>query len=367
MVQSKVYITDFKTDVGVPILEKFKKLLRTAGLPEIEFERKFVAIKIHFGEPGNLAYLRPNYAKVVADLVREAGGRPFLTDCNTLYIGRRKEALEHLDAAYENGFSPFSTGCHVLIADGLRGTDDVAVPVKGEYIKEAYIGRAIMDADVVISLSHFKGHENMGIGGAVKNLGMGCGSRRGKMAMHADTHPVVIPEACRGCGACGAVCAHEAIAYGENRKTAIDPARCVGCGRCIGVCRFDAIESLFDSAAELLCKKTAEYALAVCQGRPTFHISLIMDVSPCCDCHAENDMPIVRDIGMLASFDPVALDCACCDLVNAEPPIPGSELDRTPGTGDHFTRLFPHTDWRVCMEQAEKIGLGKMGYELIRI
>lgn len=137
-------------------------------------EDKFVAIKIHFGEPGNLAFLRPNFAKAVADVVKEQKGLPFLTDCNTLYVGRRKHALEHIDAAYENGFSPFSTGCNVIIADGLKGTDEVDVPVVGgELVKEAKIGRAIMDADIFISLSHFKGHECTGFGGAIKNIGMG--------------------------------------------------------------------------------------------------------------------------------------------------------------------------------------------------
>ena len=156
MEQVKVYFSDLRAPIGTSLLMKLEKLIRAAGIGGIDMEKKMVAIKIHFGEPGNLSFLRPNYAKVVADVVKSLGGVPFLTDCNTLYVGRRKNALEHMDAAYENGFSPFSTGCQIIIADGLKGTDDVEVPVAGgEYIQTAKIGRAVMDADVFISLSHF--------------------------------------------------------------------------------------------------------------------------------------------------------------------------------------------------------------------
>ena len=192
---SKVYFTDMRALPGTNLQKKLEKLMRRAGMDTIDFQDKFAAIKIHFGEPGNLSYLRPNFAKTVADMVKSLGGKPFLTDCNTLYVGRRKNALDHLEAAYENGFSPFSTGCHVIIADGLKGTDEVEVPVEGgEYVKSAKIGRAIMDADVYIALSHFKGHESTGFGGAIKNTGMGCGSRAGKMEMHCAGKPTVNKE-----------------------------------------------------------------------------------------------------------------------------------------------------------------------------
>lgn len=370
--RSKVYMTDLRCRPGVSLLNKLEKLMRTAGIGEINFERKLVAIKMHFGEPGNLAFLRPNYAKVVADVVKSLGGVPFLTDCNTLYPGRRKNALEHLDAAYENGFSPLSTGCQVIIGDGLRGNDDVEVPVEGaEYIQTAKIGKAIMEADVIISLSHFKGHEQTGFGGAIKNLGMGCGSRRGKMEQHAQGKPMVAPRRCVGCRRCATQCAHGAITFGEDRKASIDWDKCVGCGRCIAVCNTDAIRPGNDAAMEELGCRMAEYAKAVVDGRPQFHISLVIDVSPYCDCHGENDLPIVPDVGMFASFDPVALDQACADACNNMPPIPGSQLDdnlKTPGfcsCGDHFTDSTPITDWRVCTEHAEKIGLGTREYELV--
>lgn len=371
---SKVYFTDFRTPYGGPsMLQKLHNLLIKAGMDKIDFNNKFVAIKMHFGEPGNVSFLRPNYAKVVADFVKERGGKPFLTDCNTLYVGRRKEALEHISTAYENGFSPFSTGCHVIIADGLKGTDEAYVPVpNGELVKEAKIGRALMDADIVISLTHFKGHELTGFGGAIKNIGMGGGSRAGKMEQHNDGKPKVNHKKCIGCGNCVRICAHGGPTVTEKKAT-IDQNKCVGCGRCIGLCPVDAIYTPFDSSMKKLNQKMAEYAWAIVHGRPCFHISLIMDVSPNCDCHAENDASIVADIGMLASSDPVALDQACADLVNAAAPIVNSQLGEhlaqdPAGCAEHdnFHNSTPESEWESCLEHGEKIGMGSREYELIK-
>ena len=243
MEKAKVYFTDMRTTGGVSLPEKLKKLIREAGIGEIDFDSRFAAIKIHFGEPGNLSFLRPNYAKAVADVVKDLGGMPFLTDCNTLYTGRRKNALEHMDAAAENGFSYESCGCRIIIGDGLKGTDDIAVPITGgEMLTEARIGRAVMDADVFISLNHFKGHEMAGFGGAMKNIGMGCGSRAGKMIQHNSGKPAVNAKKCRGCGMCTKACAHNAITLTEC-KAVIDHDKCVGCGRCIGMCAFHAIRN----------------------------------------------------------------------------------------------------------------------------
>ena len=371
---AKVYFSDLRCRPGVNLLEKLEKLIRTAGIGEIDFAHKLTAIKMHFGEPGNLAFLRPNYAKAVADVVKSLGGVPFLTDCNTLYPGRRKNALEHLDAAYENGFTPLSTGCQVIIGDGLRGNDDVEVPVEGaEHITTAKIGKAVMEADVFISLNHFKGHEQTGFGGALKNIGMGCGSRRGKMEQHAEGKPEIDAGRCVGCRRCATQCAHGAISYGADRKAILDLDRCVGCGRCIAVCNFDAIAAGSDCAMEELSCRMAEYAKAVVAGRPHFHISLVVDVSPYCDCHSENDVPILPDVGMFASFDPVALDQACADACMRQQPIPGSVLDENlhkPGFcdhHDHFTNTTPITDWRVCLAHAEKLGVGARNYELITV
>ena len=368
MERSKVYYTNFRTTFTENQLQKLERLVKKAGMLEhIDFHNKYAAIKIHFGEPGNLAFLRPNYAKVIVDLIKSQGGKVFLTDCNTLYVGRRKNALDHLDAAYENGYSPFSTGCHVIIADGLKGTDEELVPIDGEYVKEAKIGRAIMDADIFISLTHFKGHESTGFGGTIKNIGMGCGSRAGKMEMHSSGKPTVSGELCIGCGACQRNCAHSAITIAD-KKAAIDHGLCVGCGRCIGVCPKDAVTPANDESNDILNRKIAEYTYAVVKDRPCFHISLVMDVSPNCDCHAENDVPIVPDVGMFASFDPVALDMACADAVNRQPVIEGSVLSELEHCHhDHFTDTHPETNWKSALEHAEKLGLGSREYELITI
>ena len=368
MERAAVYFTDFRMKNGQNHQTKLRKLMKAAGMDKIDFQGKYVAIKIHFGELGNLAFLRPNFARYVADYVKELGGYPFLTDCNTLYVGSRKNALDHLDTALLNGFSPYATGCQILIADGLKGTDDVEVPVVGGTLcKTAKIGRAIMDADIFITLSHFKGHECTGFGGALKNIGMGCGSRAGKMEMHSAGKPYVNQDACIGCGRCAKICAHDGP-HIVNGKASIDHDKCVGCGRCIGVCPMDAVCPAQDESNDILNCKIAEYSKAVLDGRPQFHINLVIDVSPYCDCHAENDVPIVPDVGMFASFDPVALDQACVDAVNRQPIMPGSHLDEVAHDHhDHFTDSSPATNWKSCLEHAEKIGIGTREYELIKI
>ncbi|MBR2155874.1 MAG: DUF362 domain-containing protein, partial [Clostridia bacterium] len=216
-------------------------------------------------------------------------------------------------------------------------------------------------------LNHFKGHEEAGFGGALKNLGMGSGSRAGKMEMHCDGKPSVKTKKCRGCGMCAKICANNGI-YFEEGKAVINHDTCLGCGRCIAMCNFDAIVPTFGQSEELLNKKIAEYALAVVKDKPNFHVSLAIDISPCCDCHSENDIPIVPNVGMFASFDPVAIDVAAADGVNAMPVNPQSVLGRKEQCcRDHFTNSYPNTDWRVQVDHAERIGLGSTEYELVLI
>lgn len=374
MSRAKVYFTDFHTIAfGDGLPTKLKKLIKAAGIQDIDMDGKFVAIKLHFGELGNLSYLRPNYAKAVADLVKELGGKPFLTDCNTMYPGSRKNAIEHLECAWENGFTPLSVGCPVIIGDGLKGTDDVGVPViGGEYVQEARIGRAVMDADAFISLTHFKGHEMTGFGGAIKNIGMGCGSRAGKSEQHSSGKPHIKAERCRGCRRCQRECANGGLVFDEGtKKMKVNEGHCVGCGRCLGACNFDAIAFNDYAANAMLNRKMAEYAKAVVDGRPHFHVSLIVDVSPNCDCHGENDMPILPDLGMFASFDPLALDQACVDACLAASPLAGGQLARNISASgfvdrhDHFSNSSPESEWRTCLEHAEKIGLGSRAYDLV--
>lgn len=376
MEKAKVYFTDFRTPYGGDTMPgKLKKLIRKAGIAQLNLEGQFVAIKIHFGELGNVSYLRPNYARAVVDVVKELGGRPFLTDCNTLYPGSRKNALEHLYCAWENGFTPLTVGCPILIGDGLKGTDDIEVPVQGgEYVKNAKIGRAVMDADVIISLTHFKGHETTGFGGTLKNLGMGCGSRAGKKEQHNNGKAYVQQELCRGCRRCMRECANDGLVFdAESRKMHVDKEHCVGCGRCVGACNFDAIDFEDPNSNQMLNYRIAEYAKAVVDGRPQFHISMVMDISPNCDCHEENDAPILPDVGMFASFDPLALDQACVDACLKCEPLPNSQLGehlRDPhfeDHHDHFTNSTPESEWQSCLSHAEKIGLGTRAYELIKL
>ena len=364
MEQAKVYFTNFETTMEENIQQKFSRLLLTAGLDQIDFENKYVAIKLHFGEPGNLAYLRPQYARTLVDLVKQLGGKPFLTDCNTLYVGGRTNGLDHLESAYQNGFNPYNMGCHVLIGDGLRGTDEVEVPVNGDYVHNARIGRAVMDADIVISLAHFKGHEGAGFGGTIKNVGMGCGSRAGKEEMHASRKPKVRTEECIGCGSCAKNCAHGAPVV-EGGKMQIDLRKCLGCGRCIGVCPTQAIYCEEDASSTVLNSKMAEYTKAVVQGRPAFYINIICDVSPYCDCYGVNHPAIIPDIGMLASFDPVAIDEASGRLCNQAPRSANVTFEGN--TEDIFTDLHPSTNWHVQISHGKKIGLGTDEYRLIEI
>ena len=375
MDSSKVYFTDFRTPAyGDSVLKKLQKLIKRAGIAEMDLDGKFVAIKMHFGEHGNISFLRPNWARAVVDVVKELGGKPFLTDCNTMYPGYRKNAIEHLYCAWENGFTPLAVGCPGIIGDGLKGTDDVEVPVVGgEFVQKAKIGRAIMDADVIISLTHFKGHETTGFGGTIKNIGMGSGSRAGKKEQHSSGKATIIADLCRGCRKCRKECANNGLVFDEqSRKMTVNRDNCVGCGRCLGACNFDAIRFQNDGAVSDLNCKMAEYTKAVLDGRPSFHISLIVDVSPNCDCHQENDAPIIPDVGMLCSFDPLALDQACVDLCLKQTPIENSQLgDHMRAIGfidrhDHFCNNNPESEYLSCLEHAEKIGLGSRRYELVK-
>ena len=373
MEKAKLYYTDFRAKIGEGLPTKLKRLIKEAGIGDIDMDGKFVAVKMHFGELGNLSFLRPNYARAIVDVVKELGGVPFLTDCNTLYPGSRKNAIEHLYCAWENGFTPMTVGCPVIIGDGLKGTDDIEVPVEGgEYIDKAMIGRAVMDADIFISLSHFKGHETTGFGGAIKNIGMGCGSRAGKKAQHMNGQPEIDHELCRGCRACLRECANDGLSFDEStRKMSINTQNCVGCGRCIGACNFDAIAFANYAATKDLNCRMAEYTKAVIQNRPNFHVSLIVDVSPNCDCHAENDAPILPNIGMFASFDPLALDQACVDACLKATPLPNSQLAEAMEKEDfcdhhdHFENTTPNSEYKTCLAHAEKIGLGTRDYEIV--
>ena len=374
MDKSKVYFTDVRTVPGNDMLTKLEKLVRRSGISDIDFKDKFVAIKIHFGEPGNLAYIRPNYAARIVDVIRSLGGKPFLTDANTLYSGGRSNAVDHLNTAMENGFNRIGAHADVIIADGLKGTEYKIVPCGGKLCPSPKIGAAIADADIVISMSHFKGHEQSGFGGALKNLGMGSASVGGKLELHSSSQPCIVEENCIGCRICERYCRHDAVTV-TDRKAVIDYDKCVGCGQCVAVCQKSAAVVKDFDTSEVLNRKIAEYALAVVKDKPSFHISFIMNVSPNCDCWNHNDAAIVPDMGIAASFDPVALDCACADLVKGAPSLHGSAVsDKHHDHGnchghhrgeDKFRLVHPDTNWEAGVEYGEEIGLGKRDYELI--
>jgi uncharacterized Fe-S center protein len=369
MTQATVVFTDMRTRPGKNMLDKLALLVKKAGFDEIDFKDKFVAVKIHFGEPGNISYIRPNYVAMIIKMIQERGGKPFLTDANTLYHGKRSNAVDHLQAAMENGFNRISVGCDVIIADGLTGTDYVEIPISGQHCKTAKIGTAIAKADIVISLNHFKGHEMTGFGGALKNLGMGSGSLGGKLEMHSASKPQMVQENCVACGMCIKNCAQAAVSYNDQHKAQIDYTLCVGCGQCVAVCKYDAAQVLWDEGTNAAGEKIAEYAAAVCKDKPNFHVNFIMNVSPNCDCWNVNDQAIVPDLGIAASIDPTALDRASVDLVNQAPIIASSELGEKeiqPGQ-DKFTAIHVRTRWQSTLEHAEKMGLGTQAYTLISL
>ena len=384
MKKSDVFFTDLRTKPGVNLPSKLEHLVRAAGIEKLDLKDKFTVIKLHFGEPGNMAYLRPGYVNKVVEVLQGLGAKVYLSDSNTLYKGGRSDAVVHIASAMSNGFNPIEVKAPVIIADGVKGTDYAEMPVEGgKHCKSAKIGRAIADADAVISMSHFKGHEQAGFGGALKNLGMGAASVAGKLFLHSESQPFVNTEECKGCGMCVKNCAHDAISV-SDRKASIDYDKCVGCGQCVASCLFGAVGYNQDTSVISLNEKIAEYTKAIVDGKPNFHISLLMDISPECDCWGHNDAAIAPNIGMAASFDPVALDQACADLVMAAPRAGGDNAleDALVGKAGHgreaghhccedekdvFKIIHPDTNWQSGLSHAEAIGLGTRSYNLIKV
>jgi uncharacterized Fe-S center protein len=368
---SKVYFTDMRAKPGRNLLDKLEILIKKAGIEQIDFKDKFTAIKIHFGEPGNLSYIRANYAAKLGQFLLAKQAKPFLTDSGTLYSGKRSNAIDHIKSAFENGFNPVVVPCPVIIADGLKAIDYKEIPVNLKYCKTAKIGAAIAEADVIISMNHFKGHEQAGFGGALKNLGMGSASAAGKLDLHSSSQPIIEPSSCTSCGQCVKYCASNAIRLYPSKKAEIDYKQCVGCGQCVAVCQFEAAQPVWDNSAEILNYKIAEYTVAVLKDKPHFHINFIMDISPNCDCWNCNDAAIVPNIGIAASFDPVALDKASADKVtqagaNMNTVLNVQAFGELQNT-DKFTLIHPHTNWLAGLKYAEKIGLGYLDYELITV
>lgn len=364
-----VYFADMRAGNRENLFVKLTRLLDAAGIGTIIRRGDLTAIKIHFGEKGGHAYIRPTFLRRVVEQVRTLGGKPFLTDSCTLYPGERKEAVSALICGIENGFAFAVAGAPLIMSDGLRGQSARRVPINGGLLKTVSIGQEILEADTLIAVAHFKCHELTGFGGTLKNLGMGCSSREGKLEQHSNVAPKVADKFCTACAACFKACAHEAITFIEG-KAHISAEKCAGCGRCITVCEAKAIQIQWNEEAPLVMKKMAEYAMGALhnkEGKALF-INFITQVSPACDCYGHSDAPIVPDIGILASIDPVALDQACADLVNQAQGLPGTALAKghEPG-GDKFRGVHPDIDWEITLEHAEALGLGSRHYQLIRL
>ncbi|MBI5485090.1 MAG: DUF362 domain-containing protein [Deltaproteobacteria bacterium] len=366
---STVYFADLRTSHKENLFDKIAKLLTLAGLSQTVAAGDLTAVKIHFGEKGNHAYLRPVFARRVVEEIKKLGALPFLTDSSTLYPGQRKEAVSALTCGIENGFGYSCVGAPLIISDGLRGVTETEVAIEGELLKKTYIGTEIVEADSIVAMTHFKCHDLTGFGGAIKNLGMGCASRKGKLVQHSNVAPKVSQRHCTGCGICPRSCAHDAIIIAEG-KAFIDPHKCVGCSRCITVCPVKAINVQWNEAADLAMRKMAEYAKGALTGKQdkAIYINFIIQVSSVCDCHGHSDAPIVNDIGLCAATDPVAIDQACADLVNGARGNEGSALKSGfEAGGDKFRGVWPEIPWEVQLEHGEKIGLGSRQYELVRV
>jgi hypothetical protein len=360
------------------LLDKLDILLDRTHLKEKIREKDLVAIKLHFGERGNTAFVRPIFLRRVVDRVKKYKGKPFLTDTNTLYIGSRSEAVSHLTTAYQNGFVDAVVDAPLLIADGLRGNSAMKVRIDKPLFKTVSIAHAIYMADVLISVAHFKGHELSGFGGTLKNLGMGCASREGKLSQHSNISPQVKEKPCKGCELCLAWCPQEAIsmrppkseAGGKLKIAFIDSKKCIGCGECILTCPTGAILIQWNETIPIFQKKMVEYAFGAVQKKKgeALYLNFLTQITPACDCNGFSDTPIVNDIGILSSEDPVAIDQASVDLVNGEEGNRSSKLPSAwkPGE-DKFRAVYPEVDWNIQLAYGEEIGLGTREYELIKI
>lgn len=367
--KSKVYFIDLRAGYKENLPQKIARLLKTAGILKIIKKRDLVAVKLHFGELGNTAFIRPVYIRKIVETLKGIGSIPFLTDCNTLYAGTRSDAPNHHATAISNGFAYSVVNAPVIIADGLRGQNETCVIIDQKNFNKVYIGSEIIHADSLLSAAHFKGHGLSGFGGTIKNLGMGCASRKGKLAQHSTVAPKIKRKKCEGCGDCIPHCSQQAISL-IKEMAVIDSKKCIGCGECIIICPNNAIQIQWNQDIPVFMENMVEYTIGVLKNKKdrALFLNFITDVSPACDCMDHNDAPIVRDIGMVASNDPVAIDQASVDLVNSEQALPGSCLKTNIKPGeDKFRGIYPEVDWEIQLEYAEKVKLGSRNYELVSL
>jgi len=367
--KATVYYVPARVAHNRGLVQRFGALVDRMGLGMVS-DGDTVAVKVHFGDDGTTAYVRPQFARKLVDRLKGRGGAPFLTDTCTLYVGRRKEAVSHLELALENGFSYATVAAPLVIGDGIRSRDVAEVAVGGRHFDTVRYASAVHHSDALCCISHVKGHLAVGFGGTIKNLSMGLGSRAMKQAMHADVKPQIEEEKCEACGECVEICPADAVELYEG-VARFDHALCIGCAECIAVCDPGALRFLWNERADLIQEKMVEVAegvLAQKVGKVAFY-NFVVEVTPDCDCFPWSDNPIVNNVGVLASTDPVAVDQASADLINAARGLPGSRLpdEGHPRGADKFRALYPEIDWSRQLAYAEERGLGTRGYELVEV
>ncbi len=352
--KSTVYFVRVNDKDGPTIRqEKFARLLTQSTLLSFITKDQKVAVKMHFGEEGNTGFVKPSFVRQLCLDIRGRGAHPFVSDTNTLYHGRRIHSDDHLSLAAEHGFTDEAVGAPVTIADDSIEGGTADVRLGGRYIGVAKVAALFRNADALVGVAHFKGHIMTGFGGALKNIGMGCASREGKLQQHSDISPVISREACVGCSSCVAVCPAGAIRI-VDEKARIDAKACIGCASCIAVCGYGAIEIEWESGGSTIQQKMVEYAEAALKGKKgkQAYVNFAVTITKECDCLAKDDPSIVPDIGILASLDPVALDAASFGLVVAK------------AGRDIFNEVHPKRDGALQLRYAQERGLGSMEYEL---
>ena len=347
---------------------KVQRLFDRAGFSDVVAQSDRTAIKLHFGERGNDGYISPIYVRQVVDKVKACGGLPFLTDTNTLYLGSRSNAVDHITTAILHGFDYAVTGAPIIIADGLFGKNVAQVKIEKKHFTTVTIAGDIALSDSMIVMSHFKGHIVAGFGGAIKNLAMGCAPPEGKRAQH-KSRPFTLPDRCSGCGTCVEVCPKTAIMI-KKEKSVIDQDLCIGCFECMHVCPEHAIDINWETEIPVFMERMVEYAYGAVKTKKgkVGYMNFLIRITPDCDCFPFSDTPIVPDIGILASKDPVAIDAASYDLVNQQTGFTDSLLtSHHHQGGDKFKGVHAQTDGYRQLKYAEEIGMGNRAYDLIRI
>jgi hypothetical protein len=353
MEAEKVYwlrVADGEGDEAV--CRRLERELEKLDLLSMLAAQDLVAVKTHFGEEGSAGYVRPIYLRMLGELIRQKKALPFLTETSTLYSGRRHNAIQHIGLAQEHGFGFDNTKMPLIMADGLRGDQETEVALPGEIYQRVKIAALFAQVQALVLVSHFTGHLATGFGAALKNLGMGCSSRRGKMEQHSTAKPTVHTKKCTGCAVCSMWCPQQAITLGQD-KARINAKLCIGCGECLAVCRFDAIGYNWSATYEQLQKKMVEHAWGVARsvGNKILCLNFLTRISRDCDCLGRYEK-IFPDIGVLIASDPVAVDAAALDLLEK---TAGKTLDKLAYQGVPF---------RVQIEHARRIGFGSPEYRL---